>query len=152
MYRQISTLTQLDSEEVSIKGQIQRIIRFNTQKGMAMSIIIKGLDKSEIQCIFWSQQYQRFKNIIKELQSFEFKRFKIQRIRYPRYNKTKHEFEIVICPQSIIKQIKRSILVKKEGADIECIEIKQKCNNKTKRNKKSKNRTIKQPMITNYFC
>ena len=139
MFDNISDLTARDSENAKIKAKVMRIRQFNTKNGPAMSIILKDKYNSKIQCIFWPETYSKFNNKLKEFKSYEFTYFGIQKIRYPRYNKTDHIFEIVISLNTKIKEVQESIIIK----NTECVEIKSKI--------KGNSNTVKQPTITNYF-
>lgn len=139
MYSKIQTLNNWSDLNVSIKGKVQKIRYFKVHtKKQAMSIKIKDVDDTEIHCIFWPDVYHKFKNTIQRYKSYAFKHFRIQKVKYQRFNETKHNYEIVVTDKTIIKQVVNSVIVNCKDQKMECIEIKQR-----KRDKKKKIKPLK---------
>ena len=139
MYSKIQTLNNRSGSNISIKGKVQGIRHFKifTNKE-AMSIKIKDADDTEIHCIFWPDVYHKFKNTIQKHKSYAFKHFRIQKVRYQRFNQTQHNYEIVVTDKTVIKKVVESVIVNIKEQRVECVELK-----KRKKDKKRKFKTLK---------
>ena len=134
MYSKIQTLNNWSNSNISIKGKVQAIKHFKTYTNKeAMSIKIKDVDNTEIHCIFWQNVYHKFKKIIQQHKTYAFKHFRIQKVRYPRFNQTQHDYEIIVTDKTTVKKVVESVIVKVKKQQVECVQL-----HKRKRDKKRK--------------
>lgn len=124
MYATIQNITTERSGNIKIKAQIQSIKRFTTSNNKkCMCIKIRDIHGSQIQCMFWQDVFAKFDKIMQYAQTYVFSKFKIQKVKYPRFNETMHEYEMIACSKTIIKKVNASFLANVENDKLECVEI-----------------------------
>ena len=146
---EIKNLTSVNSYTAVIKAEIIMKKEFRTKNGNeGMNIILQDIFGDKIQATLWNDSLKKFNTLIETGKMYEFKNFKIQKEIYKQYNKTTHDYILIISEKTQIKVATKSFMRIYGEKKLECVQI----NNKIRKHtKKGKTLTNNQTLITTHF-